>query len=615
MRQSIQRLSWKYYLAIALVLICSLLIGSRVAAMGKDFFDDIGSTVSNCDVYNWQATVVTCTSRAVNLKATNTAPVPKGITTARIYFRNVPTLATGRPNGADIAFTANAGQGRLQFTIEGGFYCPNYIAVPGANQSDGLTTGYYGPGGAGAGTLANGRHVTDFYILNDDGSIRSINNIGEYRSGFDRCDPGGTQYERKVYVNPANLKTQPGFPLGVFYVELLVQPDTRIRPIGYNGSFFDNVTSNCSFSNSNNCDGIANAFKLSQKSIVAAEQTYEYLISTGSKATGGAEAYNVTFQIGNRSLDSLANNDPNKHSSYAMRFGADCLVAIYPGGFNTKLTLYDVDHGNDSVDPSTGVGDYAKAVLMRESGTGAKYVARPGAFNGTAAGGPIDALGNWVPVTNSATWAPNYNANESIPIPSASNSNRGISFRSYPGDKYILYFMGVRSDVVNQYGLPFDGIYYNQPCPTPTSLVTPEAIITLAGSPTALLPGSYVDAGINVTASGRLINSSPNNTGYVTASWISWLDNGDGAFGASDRQVGTAGPSNYDLIPGPPLTIGSVTLPADGAYAQICSRVNVSARPPSPTTPTVTSVSASFDVTCIPIQRRPYFEEIGRAHV
>lgn len=477
-------LTKKYALVVVSVVAgaMAMLSGAAVSALGTVYFDDSGSTASTCDIRQWDGTGVNCSGHSARVKATNTGQVPRGMTTVRIYFQNIPTNASGRPDGSANAFTNNL----IKFTIQGTYACPDYLS--GANNRDNWAVGYFGPGNPG-GVPSGNRIFTDYLIDNyysgsGQRTARVISNVGEYRSSAAYCDVSGANYSTNVAVNPTNLQSQPGFASDIFYVELVVQPHTRVRTLASGATSYDSSgydTSNgfpgwfqgnsCNQgANVQRCDGVANAFR-----VTFTGTSYDWKIATASKSAAdqgaGAADYNVTMQNGNPNLDTTYSQvSTQRHFAYLMRFGADCTVPQDGSPVTKEIDLYDVDHSNQSHGGPGSDGDKIKIILLRTDSDGNKYTLNMNpssslGYDNTKS--HPDNPGTWS--SKPAGWTPDYFASEAEPIQSGTNRDQYIKFQARAGDVYIIYMLDVRSDLVNQFGLPFDGIYYERPCDHPPS--------------------------------------------------------------------------------------------------------------------------------------------------
>lgn len=183
-----------------------------------------------------------------------------------------------------------------------------------------------------------------------------------------------------------------------------------------------------------------------------------------------------------------------------------------------------------------------------------------------------------------------------------------------PSTHYVLVIERINAGQFVYIGLPGDGLYgspdfdYSADCRSVVSpTVTPAAIIYNNASGTNMTTGSYVDAGTPLNVSGEL-TADTGGDANVTASWQGWLDrNGDGIFNGTDSQIGQVSNVNVAIPSGTTVTIPGSSFPttADGAFAQVCSRV-YNLTPIAPT-----DVSTNEVVNCILISRRPYFEVLN----
>ena len=123
------------------------------------------------------------------------------------------------------------------------------------------------------------------------------------------------------------------------------------------------------------------------------------------------------------------------NSDYKIRFGADCSVT---GDVTSEIRLFDLDSIDD--------------------GSGAQK-------NGPVS---IQLLENGIPVTIQGIrpdGSPDGGASTRIGAPTGSTSQTyKVRFTAKPGRKYELYLGNVYYDNTIQYGLPFDGIYWNTNC-------------------------------------------------------------------------------------------------------------------------------------------------------
>ncbi len=128
--------------------------------------------------------------------------------------------------------------------------------------------------------------------------------------------------------------------------------------------------------------------------------------------------------------------------------------------------------------------------------------------------------------------------------------------------------------------------------PPPPATVKPVAGVT---------PGDYVESGGTYQAKGELVNTA-GGPGRATASWRTWLDNGDEVYGPGDSLKGSSGPSTVDIPVGGTTTIGALANGvADAIHTKVCSEVYNTAG-----VGTTTVTPASHKV-CIKIANRPYF--------
>lgn len=574
--------------------------GGAVSALGLQYFDDVGTTLNNCDVLDWWGKNPDCASKSARLKATNTDKVPEGITTVRVYFNNVPNLASGtRTDGTPRPDASN-----LKFTIQGAYFCPDYIGASGANNRDNLIGGYFA---TNPGQLNVGDQVTQFKILQYDQTFRpsDIGGAGEYRVGASQCDVTGSNYSQLVDVQSDDLQRQPGFSSDTYYVEVVVQPYVTgaLRPAGtYVGGYFQG--NGCTKAATNKCSGVANSFRvILDGTRPAVETNHHLIISTGSKATGQAQDYNVTIQNGNPALDPSGGNtaqinDTSRHSGYAVRFGADCNVAIRPAGLVRRVMMYDVDHTNNSHGNANNPGDKVQAILLRIDGLGQAYRLSyniAGSVGYDESPNPTTP-GNWIPVAGGINYVPDY-FGDAIPIAAKNGAYQGLKFTAFPNDKYIVFVLDVRSNLVNQYGLPFDGIYYTQPCPPPSGVLSPTADI----GPDPLEPGSTALADASIENS----SGSAGTTDWTRSFWYRNASDATSPYNAGLGDVTAlaiqTGSGTYAAgsNPLPQQSIPNV----NGNYQYLCTSLQLS----NPGVGT-TLGTPNPAVACAKMSKKPYFQ-------
>ncbi len=552
-------------LAAGAVLVCLVaLFSGKALGLGVQYFYDVtGSAATACDVgprgdsgTNYSNTGCSDT-RQIVLRTGQANLVPIQTTTVQANFL-FPTGPTGTP----------------QITIRGAHVC---IQNPtGINSRDYVRHGYFSYNEP---TVTNttrldtlwGASVVNYQVGRTTGSLRNLPDGLFRRAANPDCDVAAGTGNIVVTLQPSDFSPVPGVP-GMYYTLFRAQHIDNHQPAQV-------CTKTSNTGTGGPCDGITNSFA------VRISGTGAHSITTTAQ-TGSCVSAQSCATLQARDGDS--NQTTGNFNTYKIRFGSDCSVPI--GGEMAALNFYDLDYGND---PLTNT--IVKVTVHNE--TNNTWLWAPG----TSTGGD-----DWRAAQ--PTYAQAYQP------PTSNGSASRIWFRAQPNHNYVAYIMNVRPVLVMQVGTPYDGIYYTQTCPTPTSSVTPAAVITNTGSSVPLNQATdYVAAGSNVTATGQLINNSATYTGYVNATWIAWFDNGDSQPSpATDQTLATAGPQNYSVAPGATLNIGSVATVADGAYAQICSRVyNVTALPATAATPTVTTVTTNTVTTCIPIERRPYFQVLN----
>jgi hypothetical protein len=562
---------------------------STVNAMTTRYFADAGAdsdTTSTCEVLNWNATAGVCSTRDAYVLASNTANVPKGLTTLRIYFTGVSAATTG-----------------LNFQIEGGSFCPGTFGADTGNPNgrDKLANGYYAnnPSKLDAG----GTVVTDFLLINSGGgAYRNLTNeygaLGKYRAGDNFCKLSGAYITTNIAVSAAELRNQPGLPATTKFVELVAQP----RPTNPNdapnysaGGIF--VSNGCSPAAVGKCDGMINEFRVLNN--LSANRSY---VTTSSAYSSGAN-YNVTIQNGDPNIDSKDHDAPGRHQSYIARFGPDCTVPTT--GKDVQINLYDIDHGNNPPYNHNGstYADQIRAQIIRtDTTTGQKYMLDStywSTVTATKDAGTV-ANGNWKTTNKSV---PSYA--DGITVGPAGETYRYLTFQAKPNDKYEFYLMDVRSDLVNQFGLPFDGIYYAIKCQK-ASVAPVAKVVDSSGN----VPTNF-EEGDSYTALGSLANSAITD-GSASSEWRVWYDddNGQQFDGVGDtviynpsivKTVSVPASSTVAADPAKPVGVGGVV----SSHKYICSQVyNVN---PADIMTNVAGAPAQ-DTKCVPIQRSPYFQ-------
>jgi hypothetical protein len=319
------------------------------------------------------------------------------------------------------------------------------------------------------------------------------------------------------------------------------------------------------------CDGIKNGFQLSASGGI---------IST--KAGGGLcttdDGKCTTIQTATGS-----HGDYGRYLTYIARFGSDCTVPA--AGKAASVSFYDLDYpGGDGVIKMTIHDQTTNQWLWKDPGGNRSFSS------------------NW-----QAT-RPSYAQAEQPFNADALPSRWG--FTAQRNHNYELYIINVSPGLVMQFGTPFDGAFYTVDCPTASVSPSPRIVNGAGVTP------AYFEEGDSYTSQGNLVNSST-AVGSVNASWQTWYDDTDMlANGIGETGIYSHG-NNVVAVPGSGTVtaLGAGTASADntrpagvpgtisGGHRYICSRVfGVSSADG------VTIVPSSERTSCIPIQRRPYFQ-------
>lgn len=548
-------------LVIIFCLAITIFITNKALGLSVQYFYDVtGSSNTACDVGPRGNSGTTYSNngcsvnRQIVLRTGEANLVPVQTTTVQANF-SFPAGPTGTP----------------QLTIRGAHVC---IQNPtGINSRDYVKNGYYSynasvpPNTTRLDTLW-GESVVKYQVGPSDRSLRDLPDGLFRRAANPDCDvPGGTG-NIVVNLTAADFSPVPDVP-GMYYT-LFRASHIDIHQRGQECTKTSNSTPP---GTGGPCDGITNSFA------VRVSGTGAHSVTTTAQ-TGRCVSAQSCATLQARDGDN--NQSTGNYNTYKVRFGSDCNVPI--GGEMAAVNFYDLDYGSTA---ATTI----KVTIHNE--TDDTWLWNPG----TSAGG-----GDW------RNQQPSFG--QAYQPPTANSQASRIWFRAQQNNNYVAYIINVNPVLVMQVGTPYDGIYYTQDCANPTSSVTPVA--TIADSTGELNEGTgFVVAGTTVTAAGRLDNNSGTNDGYVNARWEAWLD-GDATprvFNAADDMfLGSSPARDYDVPANGFSAVGTVSRAALGTYTQVCSRVfNVMPRPSPTATPTVTSVTVSSDITCIPIQRRPFF--------
>ena len=293
--------------------------------------------------------------------------------------------------------------------------------------------------------IAEGSRVTSFWLYNKNGQAINTTNFGVLRWGNSGCNSDNSTNNLTINLNG---QMQWDSTVGMYVVTL-------------HASHIDQRGANLCVNDGSSCDGIENYFKLRASS--------GGLISHSDGSTG----YNTSMNF--------KGSSGGVYTSYNVRFGADCTLQ---GPERRYFYFYDLDNGAQGIQPQS-----LSVKLLKSVGGG-----------------------SWTPVALMSTpgdWTrdPNDSYRYLPPRDNRSSIRDDISYMAEPDARYQLWITNAYSSNLIQFSVPFDGIYYNQPC-NGTPSVTPSVSID---------PSSTI--GIADPVVGRL---SFRNTGKSTVSKVNY---------------------------------------------------------------------------------------------
>ncbi|HMQ96086.1 MAG TPA: hypothetical protein PKD19_02595 [Candidatus Saccharibacteria bacterium] len=208
-------------------------------------------------------------------------------------------------------------------------------------------------------------------------------------------------------------------------------------------------------------DGIQNGFRLST--------------DDGTIIHAAGDGHEVTLE---------QTKTPKQYYDYIMKFGSSCEVTSPK---KASIKFYDLDNLQTDVQPKT------MKIKLRAAPKGAnKWDEDPVSI--TIPNGKKTKDGWWKPA-------------------SSQNANTTITFTAQPGKRYELLMYNVYGNNTVQFGLPYDGIYYDPGCMEwelgATSKVkvydggTPINNVTKTWSNYSSLPATYTDANIAKASTGQ----------------------------------------------------------------------------------------------------------------
>jgi hypothetical protein len=522
---------------------------SQGHALGTQFFDDVPT--GECDIWDNDGTSARCSDGRFNTRLwvgqTDSVHTPDRIVQRLRAYYHLNRTATGRPI---------IPSGGLELTVYGADLCVGDNT--GSNIGDKLNNGYYDNHPGEYGNLPSGGAGTIFAQL-DLGPNIPGGNVTQTKYGRKRGDCSGDKSNRVFAVRAADLKMvtdlQTDTGQSIWYTEIQV-------------TYVNHAPGN---------DGVVNSMYLKETSPNSANDSISTAntdsfadvdtnLQNGYRATLMRAATQQTLNAWRRGDGDF---DAQYYSSYRLRFGAPCDLTAADESKYYNIQFYDLDYNTD------------RPIRLR-----------------------MHDVTNDTWLTNFAgnrgqTWSRNEPSYGGLYIPPSSNNSLStMRFQAKTGHKYILEILNVKPDLVQQYGLPFDGIYYRYDCAAPAT-VTPGVSI----SPKDLDP----DPTQRAIATATLRNADTNDAVIASGQINVWYTNTMNIAPGASPNVSCPIANNLVVPAGRTITAGTCPRAAPLNFTYVCTNF---VPQPAPNT-TLSPPTAPSTPQCATVSYRPYLSVFG----
>lgn len=465
------RISALLLVSSALVVV-GVAVNQALAISNQSFSDQQGSGVE-CDLrrptqtQNNLITSQMCNGRGLTLWAGQTVPVhlpasgdpdfSESSVRLKAYFRNIPS----QPGNSEVVDLSGVSPGSAVVRILGPDLCLSADENNTNNANDGTGRGYFGgdyisQDNETLATINNrlqnlaGENVTRFRVGADKDWSGGVVKRGQIRTNMNNC----TGYEEVdlLSINPSHIFPVPGV-YQTWYVAIAVE---HIDQVGMNRRYGISQP---------RMDGLVNSFYIRTSGSKSSVTNPSGTNGSEKAAFDPAEGYVVTTKRAGSSKVGTVFSHPDGSYTARVRFGSGCDAGATTGknpaeetaneannlGVRFRVTFYDVD-GSDRFTDLDGEFAYAHVTIHDE--TNDTWLL---GNTGTGNVGPATTKdGRWV------NYSPNFD--QTIRIPPSNLSYYVVTFPALNNHKYSMYLLNSKGGLVNQFGVPFEGIYYQQDC-------------------------------------------------------------------------------------------------------------------------------------------------------